>query len=286
MRLTPLFFALLIATPAVAKIAPATRDFTVGALRATAVRDAVSSRPNDGKTFGVGSPTSEVARHLAAAGLPTDTLDLSVQMLLVRSGDRVVLIDTGNGAPTGIGLASLAVAGIAPAQITDIVISHPHGDHVGGLVADGAPVYPNARVRIHADAWASMRAAPAQAGRVGVIAAKVVPLGSDGLIAPGVRAVPIPGHTPGHVGIELSSGRERLLYIADTAHHHVVSLAAPELTIAFDADEKVAEASRRALLTRAARDGSRLFAPHFPWPGLGTVRARGNGFVWLPEPRR
>jgi glyoxylase-like metal-dependent hydrolase (beta-lactamase superfamily II) len=84
--------------------------------------------------------------------------------------------------------------------------------------------------------------------------------------------------------VEIVSGRQRLLAIGDTAHHYVVSLRQPEFTIGFDGEPDTAEASRRALLGRAADERTRVFAPHFPYPGLGTVRREGDGFVWTPAP--
>lgn len=281
----PLFTALLLAatSPLAAQPAPATYDFTVGELKATALKDGGMAVPNNGNTLYPGVPVADVSKLLAAAGAPTDKFELSIQPLLVRSGNQLVLIDTGNGGDRGGLPGSLKAAGVTPAQITDIVISHPHPDHISGLVANGAPAFANARVLIAPGAWAAMQANPSLAGLVTAITPKVVPFTEGGEVAPGIRTRAILGHTPGHVGVELASRGERLLYVADTVHHYIVSLADPEMTIAFDGDEKTAEASRRALLTEAAKNGTRLYAVHFPFPGLGKVRAQGNGFVWLPE---
>ena len=96
-----------------------------------------------------------------------------------------------------------------------------------------------------------------------------------------VTAVPVKGHTPGHSAYEIASGADRLLYIGDSAHHSVISVQKPDWTVEFDGDAPTAQASRRALLQRAADQNLRLYAVHFPYPGLGHVQARGDGFVWI-----
>lgn len=264
-----------------------THDFRVGALRLTALEDSVV-KPFPIAAIYRGAEGARAGAALRAAGLPADTVSLGVTVLLVRSGDRLVLIDSGNGVKAeGRLVDALARAGVRPGRITDLLISHPHPDHVGGLVgADGRPAFPRARVHLHPDAWAAMQADPQQAALAAAIRAQVTPLGGAMTVAPGVTAVPIAGHTPGHVGVAIASRGERLLAIGDAMHHYVVSVAQPRTTIAFDGDEAVAEASRAALLARAARDKSRLFAPHFPFPGLGRIAGTPSaGFRWRPEPR-
>ena len=95
--------------------------------------------------------------------------------------------------------------------------------------------------------------------------------------------MPVNGHTPGHSAYEIASGADRLLYIGDSAHHFVISVQKPDWTVEFDGDAPIAQASRRALLQRAADQNLRLYAVHFPYPGVGRVKAQGDGFVWIPE---
>jgi glyoxylase-like metal-dependent hydrolase (beta-lactamase superfamily II) len=104
------------------------------------------------------------------------------------------------------------------------------------------------------------------------------------VILPGlVTAVAVDGHTPGHSAYEIASGDQTLLYFGDAAHHHVISVQRPEWTIDYDEDAPTAQASRRTLLQRAADQDLRIYAVHFPFPGLGRIRGEGESFVWVPE---
>jgi glyoxylase-like metal-dependent hydrolase (beta-lactamase superfamily II) len=242
------------------------QTFPVGDFSAMALRDGALEFPNDSKTFGVGRTSAEVTELLTGTGLPTDRLELSIQPLLVKTADRVLLFDTGAGANMGSSggrlPASMAAARIDPASVTDVFISHAHGDHVGGLLrAEGALAFPNAAIHISSPEWAFLK----------------------GMNAETAAAVAIPHHTPGHSGFLITSGQSSLLYVGDTMHHFVVSVRRPDWTVGFDADAPTAQASRSALLARSAESGQRLYAVHFPFPGLGKVERGDDGFVWVPE---
>ena len=98
-----------------------------------------------------------------------------------------------------------------------------------------------------------------------------------------MKAVDIKGHTPGHSGYLITSGDQSLLYIGDTMHHHVISVQQPDWTIAFDGDAATAQASRKEVLENAAASGQRVYAVHFPFPGLGKFEKQGDKFVWVAE---
>lgn len=264
-----------------------------------ALRDGELEVPNDNKIFGVGRTPAEVAALLTAAGLPTDKLQLSIQPLLVKTADRVLLFDTGAGTNMGASggklAASLKAAGVDPTTVTDVFISHAHGDHVGGLLNDqGAPAFPNAAIHLSSPEWAFLKEMTAEKAAgvaiaqhpalVAAMTPKVAEFAPGADIIPGVvKAVEIRGHTPGHSGYLITSGQSSLLYIGDTMHHFVVSVQKPDWTINFDTDAPTAERSRADLLAQSATSGQRIYAVHFPYPGVGKIERRADGFVWVAE---
>lgn len=275
------------------------KTFSIGELSATALRDGKLEFPNDNKIFGLGKTPEEVGALLSAAGQPTDKFHLDLDPLLVKSADRVLLFDTGAGTNFGPNagnlMAALGDAGVDPGSVTDIFISHVHGDHVGGLVnTEGALNFPNAKIHISKPEWNFLTGLGAEkAKQVGVqnfdalVAAmkpKVDAFAPGAELVPGVvKAVAIKGHTPGHSGYKISSGAESLLYIGDAMHSYIVSVQKPDWPMAFDSDQKTGAASRAALLADAEKNGTRIYAVHFPFPGVGKIQKQGDGYVWAPE---
>ena len=281
--------ALALVLPACAQAAgpavtPEARAFHIGTFQAWSLRDLTNVVPNDNSVIGQGQTPAEVAAVLKAAGQPTDHITLAIDALLVKTGDRVVLIDTGMGPKAqGVLMGSLAKAGVTPDQITDVLITHSHPDHIGGLLtADGTPAFPKAVVRMTDAEWASVQANPQQAAFVAAIGAQVHPFAGGSEVLPGITSVVLKGHTPGHTGYEIVSGTAKLLDIGDLAHSSVVSLAKPEWAMGYDSDKPAGEATRRAELTTLAKSGETIFAPHFPFPGTGVIKVKGDGFVLIP----
>lgn len=269
------------ATPVVAATAD-TQPIRVGQLQAVALKDGDIVLDNAAGA----SPWTDTAGVTQLLGEDGDgRIHLSIQPLLVRDGERVVLIDTGAGGGMGTANklpASLSAAGVQPAQITDILISHGHGDHVGGLVVKGALAFPNAAIRISEPEWTALKADPEVTALIPVITPKVQTFAFGSQVTPSITAVALTGHTAGHTGYEIVSGDDRLLYIGDAMHSSIISVQHPEFVNDWDFNSDAAVATRQNLLERGATQSLRVYGVHFPFPGIGQIERRGEGFVWVP----
>ena len=274
-------------SPAPAAVVQAnTYAFRIGQLEAVALKDGTLNLPAGNTEASPWANTAEVSALLKASGVTDDTVHLSIQPLLVKDGDRVVLIDTGAGGQMGTEgqlQASLREAGVTPAQVTDILISHAHGDHVGGLVANGALVFTNATIRLSIPEWTALQSDADMADLVRAITPKVQAFAPGSVVAPNITAVSLDGHTPGHSGYEIAQGGGRLLYIGDALHNSILSVQRPDWKNNWDADSATAIATRQGLLERGASQNLRIYGVHFPFPGLGRFQRRDDGFVWTPE---
>jgi glyoxylase-like metal-dependent hydrolase (beta-lactamase superfamily II) len=264
----------------------AAASFRLGSLTLTSVRDGGYVTPNDGQDFGKDVGPGPVAKLLAAAGLPTDRITLSVDALVVRMPGHVVLLDTGSGpAAAGVLMASLKMAGVSPDEITDVLITHAHDDHTGGLLdAKGGSAFPRAVIRLSAREWAWMQSRSWARKIATAIAPQVKTFEPGTEILPGITAIALYGHTPGHTGYEILSQGQKLEDIGDIAHSSVVSLARPDWRGGIDEDPTAGAATRRAELKRLATNHELVFAPHFPFPGVGWIVPAGDGYVWRPDP--
>jgi glyoxylase-like metal-dependent hydrolase (beta-lactamase superfamily II) len=207
-----------------------------------------------------------------------------VNVLLVHIGRRVVLLDAGLGPKAhGTLMASLGETKVSPKAVTDILITHTHGDHIGGLLDEnGHLAFPKATIRMASAEWAWLQKTGPQEV-VKAISDHVRTFEPGAQVAPGITAVALGGHTPGHVGYEIVSGDSRLLDVGDMVHSSIVSLQKPQWTLQFDSDSPLAKNTRHDTLARLAQDQELVYAPHFPFPGVGHIVANGDAFAWKGE---
>jgi glyoxylase-like metal-dependent hydrolase (beta-lactamase superfamily II) len=264
---------------------PAAKSFMLGAFEISVLRDGGLAIANDASIFALNANPSDVATVLSRAGAPTDKIRLDIDALLIRMPSHLVLVDTGYG-PAGHGALreSLSSAGVSPDDITDILITHAHPDHVGGLVdAQGRPVFPKAAIRLSAKEWAFMESEADTKAIVAAVRGQVKTFEPGRPVLPGITPLWLPGHTPGHVGYEIVSQGHELVDIGDLAHSSIVSLAKPAWTIVWDSDKQKSVETRRQELQRLATAHQLIFAPHFPFPGVGRIEQAGEGFRFRPE---
>ena len=266
-------------------VQPAAKDFRLGALAVSVLRDASLSIPNDGSVFGLGVDPASVTRVLSEASAPADKIRLDIDALLIRMPGHVVLIDTGYGKPgRSVLRESLALAGASSDEVTDILITHAHPDHVGGLVdAQKRSAFPKAKIRMSAKEWAFMQGEADARAIAAVIKAQVETFEPGAAVLPGVTALALSGHTPGHAGYEITSQGASLIDIGDTVHSSIISLAKPDWTIKWDSNKQEGARTRRQELQRLAATHALIFAPHFPFPGVGRIEQAGDGFRFRPE---
>jgi len=244
----------------------------------------VGSRVVEGpqNIFGMNVTADEFADVSAQNFLPTDKARFYFTPTVVNTGSETILFDTGLSAKGT--LAALAAAGHSAEDIDVVVITHMHGDHIGGLMNDGAATFPNARYvtgQVEFDAWASRDNERFEAN-VRPLADKMTFIGDGGSVASGITAVAAFGHTPGHMTYMLESNGAQLLLMADLANHYVWSLAYPDWEVKFDQDKAAAAASRRKILGMLAADKVATVGYHMPFPGMGYVAPRDDGFHYVP----
>lgn len=232
-------------------------------------------------------PETDLEAAYAALGRSLDEADNCFNILHMQAGDATVLIDTGQGGQPNGGLLpeSLRAAGLSPADVTLVVLTHTHGDHVMGLLTpDGDPAFPNASYVISApelDFWKG-RLDDAQRPLLAMMEARGLRvIAPDEAILPWLTASPIPGHTPGQIALEAVSEGASLLHLADLLHTPV-QFAHPDWSPRFDTDTSVSVPTRRQTLGRVADENRRVMFYHLAFPGVGTVRREGDAFAWEP----
>lgn len=235
------------------------------------------------ETFGLNASAEDFAALSAANFIPADKSFNFFTPVVVNTGAELVLFDTGL-APEGT-LAALQAAGMTADQVSIVVLTHMHGDHIGGLSGeDGTPTFAKARYvtgALEHNNW-SMAANEGFDAKVKPLNDKFTFLDDGGAVLPGITAVAAPGHTPGHFIYRLESDGAQLMLLADTTNHYVWSLQRPDWEVRFDADKAQAAQTRKTILGMLAADRIPFAGYHMPFPGIGYVEAQGDGFRYVP----
>lgn len=288
------------AAPAAARQAPSVYRYRIGDFEITALYDGVWYRPIDEK-FIRHADYADVQKEMSDAFMPQQKLATPFTTILVNTGKKLILLDTGTGGQiadtAGSFSENLTAAGIDPKTIDTIVISHFHPDHINGIkTKDNTLIFPNAEIMVPQAEWAfwtddaNMRAAPDglkiafhNVRRIFADMAKdVTRYEPFHRIAPGVETVAAPGHTPGHTVFVLESGKDALMVLSDTTQHPALFARHPDWQPQFDIDGPAAVATRKKLLDRAAADRMLVTGYHFPFPACGHIVKRGSGYEHVP----
>ena len=272
--------------------------FKVGGFTVTTVHDGHARRPIEGLVLN--ASVEDVRAVLAESFLPTDHYKGPYTVTFVDTGRHLIAFDAGTGAqmaPTAGHLAhNMRAAGIDPARVTLVVITHCHQDHIHGLTTrEGAAVFPNAEVAVAEAEWAwwsdaanETRSPQGQRVNFANVARRFAPytnhlrrFGDGAELAPGIRAVAAAGHSPGHTVVQVADGNDQLLILADITHRPELFARRPDYVSLFDFDGAAAAATRRRILDRAAADRVRVTGYHFPFPATGHIAREGNGFHFV-----
>lgn len=270
------------------------------------VGDIVVSTVSDGYLDGdvnvLTNITEEEARKILADNF-RPARRTSVNCFLIFSGDRIALVDTGCGpymsGTAGLLFDNLAAMNVSPEDIDTILLTHLHPDHAGGLsvIETGEKRFPNAEVVLHEkefkhwhDAGEQSRAQGIQPFFFGPAQQQLAPykddamrLFSSGEVFPGVHAVECPGHTPGHCSFLIESGAEQVIIWGDTIHVQEIQIPHPNVGVAFDAEQKLAAATREKLFDRIASDQILTAGMHIHFPAFGRIKTDGKHFQIKPE---
>ncbi|MBN8919531.1 MAG: MBL fold metallo-hydrolase [Rhizobiales bacterium] len=287
------------------EVQPTIYRFKFGEFEIASVLDGKVVREELYPHFGAEQPAEDVEALCSANRIGASRYEHPFIPTVVNTGSQIVLFDTGNGALTreyeqlrgrlseGRLVARLAEMGCGREDVDVVVVTHCHPDHIGGLMEDGRPTFPNARYVFGAaefDFWRrGENIREARKFTRELFLKKALPLadrasfvkpGDD--VAPGITALDVAGHSPGMLAFHIESGGKRLVVCADTFLHYVISMQRPEWHVEVDDDPDQAVATRRRILDMAATD--RLFVAgfHMPFPGLGMVERSGASYRWLP----
>jgi glyoxylase-like metal-dependent hydrolase (beta-lactamase superfamily II) len=276
--------------------------YKVGDVEIIQLMDGARTFPMPDK-FVVNISKDEAIKAAVAAYMPEGKVTIPFAPMIVNTGSKLIAIDTGNGlgayaatkGAVGQARMNMAAAGIDPKQIDTVIISHFHGDHIGGLKnADGSPAFPNAEIlvpAVEAQFWGDDgNEAKANGFNKGQFAGvkktmaglKTTPYEAGKELAPGITPVFTPGHTPGHMSYVLASGNKSIMVQSDVTNIPSLFLQNPDWHCIFDNDPDLAQTTRHKVYDMAAADRLTVVGYHFPYPCVGHVEKAGSGYRLVP----
>lgn len=279
---------------------PETHRFKVGTFEVVVIKDGARQSGAPGETFGTDQKPETVSELLKQNFLPTDAFVNGFSPVLINTGSDVILFDTGmgeQGRANGMGRLSegLIAAGYSPEDVSIVVLTHMHGDHIGGLMEKGKPAFANARYvagQREYDFWVNpgREGTAAAGGQKGVLAnvkplaEKITFLGdAGGDVVSGIRGEAAFGHSPGHMIYRVESQGKQLILAADTANHFVLSLQRPDWEVKFDMDKAAAASTRKQVFDMVAADRLAFLGYHMPFPSVGYVEKLDVGYRFVPK---
>ncbi len=289
--------AAMAAAPLLGPARPSFYRFQLGDFEVTTLLDGAVQFDGPHPIFGENQPAEAVAAVAEANFLPADRMEISFTPILVNTGDSLVLFDGGNGPARRPGagnlMATIEAAGYTAEQVDTLVISHFHGDHIGGLMTDGVPTYPNAVYvtgQVEYDFWShDDRLSGPTENSAQLVRSNVVPLaekmrfiGDGGEVVPGINAIAAFGHTPGHMAYHIESQGRRLVHWVDASNHYILSVQQPDWHVRFDMDKEAAVATRKRLFDMANAERIPVTGYHMPFPAVGFVDKTADGsYRWV-----
>jgi glyoxylase-like metal-dependent hydrolase (beta-lactamase superfamily II) len=298
--------------PAAAPAAPAkprnafTYRFAIGEFEAWSISDGHMLFREGLNLMWPDGDRGKMREDLVSHGERTDALPLYINILVVKMGNEIAIFDAGFGRgrnpETGWVADALAAIPIDVDKVTHAFLSHAHADHLNGFVSGNKPLFPNAALhclKSELDFWRSpepdfsksRRAKGPLPNMIKEVRARFDILqpnvqlhaGRVSLLDDAITLAPAPGHTSGHAAFRIRSGKESLFHFMDVAHHHTLMFTNPEWNIAFDHNPDQAANTRKNLFAQLAATNERAYGFHLPWPGIGRITPRGNGYAWVGE---
>lgn len=269
--------------------------FKVGDIEVIQMYDGIWEKPHD-PGFIKNASLDQTKAALKAGGLTDAHVPIPFTVTAVRTPGGLVLFDSGTGGqlfPTSGNITKnnlWQTAGINPAEVTNIIVTHFHPDHITGLMAKdtNAPIFPKAQIHVSAAEykfWTNPAITAGAAKRIQSVFPSwknIRQFEGDVEVVPGVRAISTPGHTPGHTSYHIGSGSQQLIALGDVTNIRALNVANPGWHLVFDADANLAEANRRKIFDRAIAEKITLTGYHWGMPGAGTLAKDGTGYAFTP----